>query len=324
MLCGYDRCHEVAKFGDGRVAMIGFPSVGKSSLLTKLAPDVKSECASYEFTTLTCIPGIIYYRDAKIQLLDLPGIIEGASEGRGRGRQVIATAKSADLILIVLDATKDDTQKEKLEIELEAVGIRLNKQPPNISFIIKKGGGVSYNSVVPNTHGVDARLVQMILHEYRIFNADVVFREDVPIDSFIDVIEGNRKYVKCLYVYNKIDMLSIEEIDAMARKPYSVCISCDRQFNLDGLLDRIWSDLDMVRIYTKKRGAFPDFGDPVVLTPQRGKINVETAVRMIHRDLVKDMKHALVWGSSVKHSPMIASLSHMLEDEDVVQIVKKL
>jgi ribosome-interacting GTPase 1 len=47
--------------------------------------------ASYEFTTLTCIPGVIRYRGAKIQLLDLPGIIEGAKDGKGRGRQVIST-----------------------------------------------------------------------------------------------------------------------------------------------------------------------------------------------------------------------------------------
>jgi hypothetical protein len=78
---------EVTKFGDGRVALIGFPSVGKSTLLTQLT-GTTSEVAAYEFTTLTCIPGIIHYNDAKIQLLDLPGIIEGASEGKGeRSRQ---------------------------------------------------------------------------------------------------------------------------------------------------------------------------------------------------------------------------------------------
>ena len=90
---------EVSKYGHGRVALIGFPSVGKSTLLTELT-GTDSEVAAYEFTTLTCIPGVIHYNDAKIQLLDLPGIIEGASEGKGRGRQVIAVAKSLSLIHI--------------------------------------------------------------------------------------------------------------------------------------------------------------------------------------------------------------------------------
>merc|ERR1719336_1266415 len=68
---------EVQKMGDARVGLVGFPSVGKSTLLTSLT-GVASEAASYEFTTLTCIPGVILHKGAKIQLLDLPGIIEGA------------------------------------------------------------------------------------------------------------------------------------------------------------------------------------------------------------------------------------------------------
>ena len=65
--------------------MIGFPSVGKSTLLTSIT-ETESLVAAYEFTTLTCIPGVINYNNTKIQLLDLPGIIEGAADGRGRGR----------------------------------------------------------------------------------------------------------------------------------------------------------------------------------------------------------------------------------------------
>eukprot|EP01089_Gocevia_fonbrunei_P017222 TRINITY_DN5513_c0_g2_i2.p1 TRINITY_DN5513_c0_g2~~TRINITY_DN5513_c0_g2_i2.p1 ORF type:complete len:263 (-),score=58.38 TRINITY_DN5513_c0_g2_i2:398-1186(-) len=219
----------VKKFGDARVALIGFPSVGKSTLLATVT-DTKSRTAEWEFTTLTCIPGIINYNDTKIQLLDLPGIIEGAAHGKGRGRQVVAVAKSADLVMIVLDSTKEGdliNHKKILEDELESVGIRLNKQPPDISFKAKAGGGISFNSTLALSHwGEDPKkLAYTILKEYKIHNADILIREDCTIDEFIDVVEGNRKYVKCLYVYNKIDMISLERVDDLARRENSIVMS---------------------------------------------------------------------------------------------------
>src|SRR5438132_523408 len=56
---------DVSKTGDARVGLIGFPSVGKSTLLTKLTGTF-SEAADYEFTTLTCIPGVYKYKGSKI------------------------------------------------------------------------------------------------------------------------------------------------------------------------------------------------------------------------------------------------------------------
>jgi len=316
------RGFEVGKYGDARIALVGFPSVGKSSLLQKLT-GTTSEVASYEFTTLTCIPGIIHYNEAKIQLLDLPGIITGAASGQGRGRQVIATAKSADLIFIVLDATRDDTQKEKLERELDISGIRLNQRPPNASFTVKKTGGLKFNSTVPQPT-VDEEVVKRVLHEYKLFNVELVLREAITVDQLLDIIEGNRKYVKCLYVYNKIDLLSIPELDEIARRPMSVPISAHSKLNFDGLMERAWQELALTRVYTKPKGEFPDFEGPVVLTPQRGtgETTVENAVLQIHRGLLQEMKSALVWGTSVKASPQICSLKHVLEDEDVIQVVK--
>lgn len=164
---------EVSKTGDARVGLIGFPSVGKSSLLTLLT-GTESLAAAYEFTTLTCIPGMLYYNGAKIQMLDLPGIIEGAKDGKGRGRQVIAVARSCDLILIVLDASKPAVHKRIIEKELEGFGIRLNKKPPPVIFRRKDRGGISFSSAVQTDLNIET--VKSVCAEYKLHNADFVLR----------------------------------------------------------------------------------------------------------------------------------------------------
>ena len=60
-------------------------------------------------------------------MLDLPGIIEGASQGKGRGKQVIAVARTADCVAMQLEAHKAEYQRINLTKELESVGIRLNQ-----------------------------------------------------------------------------------------------------------------------------------------------------------------------------------------------------
>jgi len=310
---------EVAKTGDSRIGFVGFPSVGKSTLLSNLA-GVYSEVAAYEFTTLTTVPGCIKYKGAKIQLLDLPGIIEGAKDGKGRGRQVIAVARTANLIFIVLDVLKPLQHKRILEKELEGFGIRLNKDPPNINFKKKEKGGINLQTLVPQSE-LDLDLVKTILSEYRIHNADITLRYDATADDLIDVVEGNRSYIPCIYLLNKIDQISIEELDVICEIPHCVPISAHHKWNYDSLLEKMWNYLKLVRIYTKPKGQLPDYESPVVL--QTNRSSVEDFCNKIHKSILKEMKYALVWGSSVKHQPQKVGKDHVLEDEDVVQIVKK-
>ncbi|KAJ2759249.1 GTP-binding protein rbg1 [Coemansia nantahalensis] len=310
---------DVAGTGVARVGFVGFPSVGKSTLMSKMTGTF-SEVSEVEFTTLTTVPGVLQYKGAKIQILDLPGIIEGAKDGKGRGRQVIAVARTCSLIFLVLDVLKPLTHKAVIERELESVGIRLNKQPPNIVFRKKDKGGINMTSTVPLTH-LDKDVVKSILGEYRISSADVSIRCDATADDLIDVIEGNRVYIPAVYVLNKIDQISIEELDLIYKIPHAVPVSAHHEWNFDELLEKMWDYLNLVRIYTKPKGQLPDYAAPVVL--KRDKASVLDFCNAIHRAILKEFAYGLVWGTSVKHNPQKVGKEHVLLDEDVVSIVKK-
>ncbi|EDV22428.1 uncharacterized protein TRIADDRAFT_38057 [Trichoplax adhaerens] len=310
---------DVAKTGDARIGFVGFPSVGKSTLLSNLS-GVYSEVAAYEFTTLTTVPAVIRYKGAKVQLLDLPGIIEGAKDGKGRGRQVIAVARTCSLILIVLDVLKPLQHKRIIEKELEGFGIRLNKTLPNISFRKKDKGGINLTSTCIQSH-LDLDTVRAILAEYRIPNADITLRCDATADDLIDIVEGNRSYIPCIYVLNKIDQISIEELDVLASIPHCVPISAHHKWNFDELLEKVWDYLQLVRIYTKPKGQLPDYSAPVILSTNHHSI--EDLCNALHKAILKEFKHALVYGTSVKYNPQKVGKDHELNDEDVVQIFKK-
>jgi small GTP-binding protein len=234
-----ERGFDVTKSGDTRIGLVGFPSVGKSTLLTTLT-GTRSEAAAYEFTTLTCIPGTMKYKGARIQVLDLPGIIEGAADGKGRGRQVISTARTCNMILIILDASKPVTHKKIIEQELFSFGIRINQSPPDVKLQKKEKGGIGYQEIATQTKGMNADVARVICKEYKISCAEIILREDITVDQFIDVVEGNRSYIPVLYVFNKIDSLTIEELDILDQMPNYVPISSQHEWNLEELMEEIW------------------------------------------------------------------------------------
>lgn len=310
---------DVAKTGVARIGFVGFPSVGKSTIMTKLT-GTYSAVAEYEFTTLTTVPGVLHYNGAKIQILDLPGILEGAKDGRGRGKQVIAVARTCSMIYIVLDITKPIAQKKKIENELEGFGIRLNKTRPDITITKKDRGGVNIRSACRLTH-IDEDLIKTIFKEYRILNVDVMFRCDATADELIDVIEGNRVYIPAIYILNKIDNITYEELCLVSRIKDSIPVSAEKEWNLDGILEASWEKLALIRVYTKPRGKLPDYSTPVVLRENR--CTIKDFCNSIHRGILAEFKNAIVWGKSVKHTPQRVGKEHVLMDEDVVQIVKR-
>jgi len=308
---------DIKRAGDATVAMVGFPSVGKSTLLNRLT-NANAEVASYDFTTLRVIPGTLHYKGTRIQILDVPGLIQGASYGRGRGKEVISALRNADLILFILDITNNAVkQHEILARELYNSGIRINSRPPNVSIHKLSRGGIRIESTVE----VDEDFIRAVLAEYRIHNAEVIIREREPItpEEFIDAVIGNRKYLDAITVINKIDLAEPSMLGNIRKRyPDAVFISAEGNINLEALKERIYAALGFIQIYMKPQGAPPDMHNPLVL---RRYSTVADACAAIHRDFLAKFRYAQIWGRSVKYAGQRVGLTHVLADGDIVSIV---
>ncbi len=307
----------ISKSGDATVALIGFPSVGKSTLLAKLT-NVETKAAGYAFTTLSVVPGMLLYKKARIQILDLPGIIEGAAYGKGRGKEVISVARNADLLLILLEPFNAEKHFKAIMKELKAMAIRHGKRP-EIYVERKHKGGIA---LFYSKHlSVDEELVKSILNEYGIHNANVIIREEVTPEKLIDVLENNRVYIPYIVAINKIDMCDEELLNKLRLKfKDAVFISAEKGIGIEELKEAIFNSLNFIRVYTKPLGGEPDLDEPMML--RRGATIREVCLKL-HRDLLKNFKYALVWGKSAKFPGQRVGLDHKLEDEDIVTIVSR-
>jgi small GTP-binding protein len=310
----------VKKSGNATVAIVGFPSVGKSTILNRLT-DANSEVGSYDFTTLDVVPGVMEYKHAKIQILDLPGLIRDASKGKGRGREVLSVVRAADLILFVLDSY--DTHLEVLIRELEAVGIRVNTHPADVVISKLESGGITVRPTVPLTK-IDEELAKAIVGEYGYINADVVIREDVTEDQLIDVLVGNRVYCRGMVAMNKIDLIKdthyITQLKRQFREYRPVFISAEKGIGIEDLKEAIYDRLDLISIYLKPQGKEADLKEPLVV---RNGATVGDVADTLHRAMRRDFRYAVVWGRSAKFPGQMIGQDHVLRDGDVLMIVKK-
>jgi len=310
---------DVRRSGDATVVFIGLPSVGKSTLLNKMTK-AKSTVGAFTFTTLTVVPGMMEYRGAKIQVLDLPGIIKGASTGKGLGKRILSVARTADLVLLMLDVFQP-YHENVLVNELGNIGIRLNQLSPNITIEKASMGGIAIAQQVKLTKITEKHLKD-ILHLYGIVSARVVIREDITSEQLADYIAGNISYSKSITILNKIDLVDKKFLKELKKKIKSevIEVSAESDINIELLKEMIYQKLKFIRIYMRPKGGETDFKEPLIA---REGDTVEDICNKLHRRMKRAFRYGLVWGKSAKFGGQRVGLTHILLDEDVLTIIKK-
>jgi len=306
--------YSVRKSGDGTVLLLGFPSVGKSTLLNKLT-NQESEVGMYDFTTLTVIPGLLDYKHAKIQILDVPGIVRGAAAGTGRGREVLSVMRNADLALILIDAN----YPEHLPIILNEIfdaHIRINQRRPDVRITKNSKDGIKIASTlkIDLTH----ETIKAIFKEFKISNATVIIRENITIDQLIDCIEDNKKYLPAIKLITKIDMVSDEKLKKVMKEVEpDLIISAKSGVGIDELKDKIFDAMNFMRVYLKEPNKEPDMDIPLIVFTD---MSIRDICEKLHKDMVRLFKFARVTGPSAKFAGQKLSLNHVLKDGDILEI----
>ncbi|MFH1840762.1 MAG: GTPase [Candidatus Shapirobacteria bacterium] len=289
------------KTGEATIVLVGPPSVGKSTLLNQLT-NAESKVGDYDFTTLNVIPGMMAYRGAKIQLLDLPGIIRGAALGKGKGKEILAVARAADLILIIVDP-KTLNQVKEIKKEINEAGIRLNQKKPQVIINKKPAGGLKINA--SSNLKLSEVTIRALCEELRLVNAEITINENIAAEQMIDTMLGNRVYLPSLTILNKSDLADSLDVD--------LAISALKQINLEKLREKIWQKLKLIRVYS-----YADRQEPFII--KQGK-SLKELINDFMPGKIEIYKEAKIWGPGAKFPGQLVSLSFCPLDGTIVQFI---
>jgi len=272
------------------VVIVGPPSAGKSTLINKIT-NAESKVAPYAFTTVTVVPGMLKHNQAYIQILDIPGLISGAKEGKGRGKEVLSVARGADLLLIMTDVKRVDAFASMVN-ELLGAGIRINEEKPKVLIEKKISGGLDVFSNI--RQDIDKETIKEIAREYGIKNGTITLQENISMDRLFDAFSENRVYVPAIWVINKVD----EEANykEMIDGEY-VAISAETGDGIDDLVSEVWNALKFVTVYLVKPDEEIGSGSPIVM--KEGDTLKDVALK-IGPDFAAGKKIVKIWGESAK------------------------
>jgi small GTP-binding protein len=297
----------VKKEGCGQIVLMGLPNSGKSSLLKALT-GVQVEIAPYEFTTTKPEIGMMEFKGAKVQIVEVPAIVEGSSEGKANGTQLLSLARNSDAVVLVLDSEKAESELPILKSELLKAKVRLNEKKPEIRIEQSEYKGLSVSGKQFLKMPIDK--LEQFLKSLGLHKTSVVLNEELKsFDKILQVLDEGIVYKPALALLNK------KRNDAIVKQVKFDSIVFFGS-NIEEIKARLFSLIEKVIVYTKKPGQEPDYNEPLVL--KKGT-TVEEVAGMLHKDFAKNLKHVKVWGST-RFEGQRVSKNYALQDFDIIEI----
>lgn len=290
--------YQVKKQGDATIVLVGPPSAGKSTLINRLT-NAESKVAPYAFTTVTVVPGMLKYNEAYIQILDIPGLIEGAKQGKGRGREVLSVARGADLLVIMTDRQRPERLGQMVK-ELEGAGIRINQKRADVIIEKKAEGGLEIQSNLRQE--IDKETIKEIAREYGVKNGLIKIKEKINYDRLFDAFSTNRVYIPAIFVVNKID--SDERIEDVGLP--LIKISADKGLGIDNFINQVWKALRFTTVYLVKPEDDLSFDNPIVMKDDNTLLDV---AQKIGTEFAQKVKTVKIWGNGSRFPGQEVSLS---------------
>ncbi len=297
------------------------PGVGKTSLLNYLTGAAEEKIG--RFNSLPEI-GIYDYKGIRFQIVDMPSLMEGASRGKGNGKEILAQVRACDLICICIDLSRDiDIQMNLILNELENADITINKSPPPID--IEKTGSnniqVLFLTKESRAHIELSEKIKKIVSETGIQNCIVKIYGDFNLAAIYETLNPSLVYKKAIIIATKGDLPHTEQNFERLKNNYSnmfpiiIGSSIEKKVFPDNFGSIILQFLNKIKIYTMDADGISD--KPLLL--DKGA-KVKDAAIKIHRTFVDNFEFATIIREDAKQTKKRVGLDYKLEDNDKLEI----
>ncbi|MHA1987087.1 MAG: GTPase [Promethearchaeota archaeon] len=302
------------------------PGTGKTTVLNYLTGAAKNKIGKY-----TPLPevGIYNYHKIRFQIVEMPSIMKGASEGIGNGKEILSQIRSCDLICLCIDLSRDiEEQVDLLLGELSKADIRINRPEPPLNIQKTGSNKVQVLYLTDQAKNVDnigefTEKIREIVNANGIRNAIVKLHGRITMDDLIDALTPSVVYKKAMIIGTKGDLPHTEDIFNKLNNKYSdkfpliigtslkILVNFPQDFG-----EIILKYLKKIRIYTMSSGG--NIAEKPLIMEENSTIK-DAAIK-IHKTFYELFDHAIVIREGARQKRKKVGLDYVLIDMDIIEV----